>query len=116
MDAATSASLPDVQPSRQHNHVPITMVVHAILRFWEVYTDQLLPQPEALALPMCWHTDLLQQLQHDAIIAAAQQQQVSSLLSQPCQFFGASGVMQQLQVICRTCGMAPSSDGCTCGL
>jgi hypothetical protein len=41
---------------------------------------------------------------------------VSSLLSQPCQFFGASGVMQQLQVICRTCGMAPSSDGCTCGL
>lgn len=43
--------------------------------FYEVYADQMLPQPEELTLPMCWHTDLLQQLQHPAIIQAAQAQQ-----------------------------------------
>jgi hypothetical protein len=45
-------------------------------QFWELYADHLLPQPEDLTLPMCWTGELLQQLQHDAIIDAAQQQQV----------------------------------------
>ena len=46
-------------------------------KFYEAYADMLLPDPEQLTLPMCWHDQLLQELQHKDIIDAAQQQQVS---------------------------------------
>jgi hypothetical protein len=42
----------------------------------QVYADQMLPEPDELTLPMCWHEDLLDQLQHPAIINAAKAQQV----------------------------------------
>jgi hypothetical protein len=42
-----------------------------------VYADQMLPEPDELTLPMCWHEALLEQLQHPAIIDAAKAQQVS---------------------------------------
>lgn len=45
--------------------------------FWELYCDHFMQQPEQLTLPMCWDPELLQQLQHTAIIEAAQKQQVS---------------------------------------
>lgn len=44
--------------------------------FWELYTEHLLPPPEEVTLPMAWAPELLQQLQHDAIIEGAQKQQV----------------------------------------
>jgi hypothetical protein len=46
-------------------------------RFYEAYADMLLPDPEKLTLPMCWHEQLLQELQHKDIAQAAKQQQVS---------------------------------------
>lgn len=42
----------------------------------QVYADQMLPEPDELTLPMCWHEALLEQLQHPAIINAAKAQQV----------------------------------------
>jgi hypothetical protein len=44
--------------------------------FWELYTEHLLPPPEEVTLPMAWGPELLQQLQHNAIIEGAQKQQV----------------------------------------
>lgn len=44
----------------------------------QVYAEQMLPEPEELTLPMCWHQALLEQLQHPAIIQAAQAQQVGA--------------------------------------
>jgi hypothetical protein len=46
--------------------------------FWELYAEHLLPPPEEVTLPMAWGPELLQQLQHDAIIEGAQKQQVSA--------------------------------------
>jgi hypothetical protein len=47
--------------------------------FWQHYTQALLPQPEELTLPLCWDADMLRELQHPAIINAAQAQQVRSI-------------------------------------
>jgi hypothetical protein len=44
--------------------------------FWELYAEHLLPPPEEVTLPMAWGPELLQQLQHDAIVDGAQKQQV----------------------------------------
>jgi hypothetical protein len=46
--------------------------------FWELYAEHLLPSPEEVTLPMAWSPELLQQLQHDAIVDGAQKQQVST--------------------------------------
>lgn len=43
--------------------------------FWERYTAAVLPAPLALTLPLCFPAELLLELQHGAIIAAAQAQQ-----------------------------------------
>jgi hypothetical protein len=49
--------------------------------FWELYAEHLLPPPEEVTLPMAWGTELLQQLQHDAIMDGAQKQQVRACLN-----------------------------------
>ncbi|PRW55940.1 set domain [Chlorella sorokiniana] len=43
--------------------------------FWERYAAEVLPAPLALTLPLCFPAELLPELQHGAIIAAAQAQQ-----------------------------------------
>lgn len=42
--------------------------------FWCQYTNEILPQPELLTLPVCLPEELLSQLEHPAIIEAALQQ------------------------------------------
>lgn len=90
--------------------------------FWELYADHLLPQPEALCLPMCWPPELLQELQHTAIIDAALQQQVRMQLQQqmgtqqhwqPGQQHGWRPTTAPLLVCCRC---PPSSPPCCCCL
>lgn len=43
--------------------------------FWERYAAEVLPAPRDLTLPLCFPAELLPELQHGAIIAAAQAQQ-----------------------------------------
>lgn len=42
--------------------------------FWNRYTNEVLPSPESLTLPVCLPEELLLQLEHKAIIEAARQQ------------------------------------------
>lgn len=42
--------------------------------FWSRYTNEILPSPESLTLPVCLPEELLTQLEHKAIIEAARQQ------------------------------------------
>lgn len=59
--------------------------------FWERYAAEVLPAPLDLTLPLCFPAELLPELQHGAIIAAAQaqQQRLAAL------FPGLSGAMCQ---------------------
>jgi hypothetical protein len=43
---------------------------------WPAYVETLLPEPQELTVPFCLPTALLWELQHDAIVQGARQQQV----------------------------------------
>jgi hypothetical protein len=49
--------------------------------FWEDYANGVLPQPQALSLPLCLPPELMPQLQHLEVILAAQKQQVCVAMS-----------------------------------
>ena len=42
----------------------------------QAYTQQMMPQPGQLTLPVCWEEDLLKELHHDDISSKARKQQV----------------------------------------
>lgn len=46
--------------------------------FWEAYANEVLPQPEALALPLCLPPRLLRELQHEEVEKAALAQKACS--------------------------------------
>lgn len=65
------SSLPAAFPSPPHflRRCPIDT---------QSYCEAIFPAPNSLTLPMCWSRERLQQLQHEAIVDAAMQQQVTA--------------------------------------
>ena len=64
--------------------------------YTQSYCEAIFPAPNSLTLPMCWSRERLQQLQHEAIVDAALQQQVTAALSTVAQTAAAPAAPRRL--------------------